>query len=240
MRRKLLLLNVALLAIIAFTVGRLRDEYLQARRQEKAVMGFHIVPVKPPQLTPLQGASPVVPASYTDIAQKMLFARDRNSTVVIDPPAPPPPPPPMPPLPIVRGVMNLGDGAMAILSEKAESGQRGYKPGEQIGEFKLLSVNNTEIVFEWNGKPVTRRLDELKVIADQAAPQAAGDSRTAAPAAAAVVNPSGQAAPGVDIGKGNSACQSGDKSPAGTVVNGMRKLIQESPFGQRCYWEPVK
>jgi hypothetical protein len=53
--------------------------------------------------------------------------------------------------------------------------------------------------------------------------------------------PPAQAAPGEDLGgRGISACQKGDTSPAGTTANGMRKVIKNNPFGASCYWEPVK
>ena len=48
----------------------------------------------------------------------MLFDRSRNSTVVVEVP-PPPPPKPMPPLPAYHGMMNLGDGPVAVMSVNA-------------------------------------------------------------------------------------------------------------------------
>ncbi len=46
------------------------------------------------------------------------------------------------------------------------------------------------------------------------------------------------ARPGRDIGAGKKACQKGDTSPAGTVRDGMKKVIVHLPIGQNCRWEP--
>ncbi len=46
------------------------------------------------------------------------------------------------------------------------------------------------------------------------------------------------ARPGRDIGGGKKACQKGDTSPAGTVRDGMKKVIVHLPIGQNCRWEP--
>jgi hypothetical protein len=48
------------------------------------------------------------------------------------------------------------------------------------------------------------------------------------------------AAPGGELSAGIKACQPGDTSPAGTVADGMRKVIKPSPFGSRCFWESEK
>jgi hypothetical protein len=69
----------------------------------------------------------------------------------------------MPPLPVLYGVLNLMDSTTAVMSEKANTPHQGVRLGEQIGEFTLVSVNRDEITFEWDGKPVTKRIDEMLV-----------------------------------------------------------------------------
>jgi len=44
---------------------------------------------------------------------------------------------------------------------------------------------------------------------------------------------------GADIGASNHACVNGDTSPAGTIVNGMKKVMNRGLMGFSCYWEPV-
>jgi hypothetical protein len=94
----------------------LRREWTEARAREQAVLLKRIRPVPPPPCPPLPATEPVKAADYNDIAQKMLFSKDRNPVVVVEPP-PAPKVVPMPALPLFHGVVNLGDGPMAIMSE---------------------------------------------------------------------------------------------------------------------------
>jgi hypothetical protein len=177
----------------------------------------------------------VTAAAYNEIAQRMLFSKDRNPVVVVET-VPPPPPPPMPPLPTLLGVMNLGEGPVVILSEKANAPNREYKAGQQVGEFKLVAINRQEIVLEWNGKQVVRRVEEL---IHRQQEEAAPPQRSEAPAKAAAPVVQVQAGPGVDIGRGVRACVPNDSTAAGAVVDGMRKVVTDSPFGAVCRWEPA-
>ena len=105
-------------------------------------------------------------------------------------------------------------------------------------------MNNREILFDWNGQPVKKTLEEL---ADhrptmtssgntaETAPAAA--TASAQPAAKVVGAPAG---PGADLGNQTKACAPGDTNAAGAVVDGMRKVVTKSPFGDVCRWEPVK
>lgn len=240
MKRKLLIANLVLLGLAATLTVHLRREWLEARAREEAVLQQRIRPVPPPPLGPLPAAEPVRAAGYADIAQKMLFSKDRNPNVIVEVPAPPPPKP-MPPLPVFHGLLNLGDGATAIMSEKPGAQHRDFRPGEQVGEFKLVAVNTEEIVLEWDGQTITRKVDDLIDRTPSPPPSASSAPATAARTVAATPPPPAQAAPGEDLGgRGISACQKGDTSPAGTTANGMRKVIKNNPFGASCYWEPLK
>ena len=242
MKRKLIVLNVALVALIAAAAWRLRGEWLAAKEHEKAMLGVKAKPAPAPEHVPAANVQPVMPAQYIEIANKDLFTKERNPTIVVEQPkVEAPPPKPMPPLPVVRGILNI-DGVTAIMSVEAKAPQKEVKPGESIGEFKLLAINNQEIVLEWDGQEVRRSLQELF---DHSAPEPA----TAAPApggnpaqAAAPPKPAitAKAGPGVDMGAGRKACIAGDESPGGTVVDGWKKYYWDSPLGRGCYWEVPK
>jgi hypothetical protein len=239
----LLLLNLVLGAAICAGGWQLRRDWLAAREREQATARQTVKPQPPPPLGISKPAQPVAATSYNDIAQKMLFSKDRNPNVVVEVQAPPPKP--MPPLPFLHGVLYLGDSPTAILSGgKGNPQQVGVHPGENFGEFKLVDVSNDEIALEWDGQVINKRVDEM--LAQNNAPAPAEDSRpkASAPAAAAAKpapsQPRGEAAPGVDIGAGLSACQPGDTSPAGTVVGNKRKVVSNSPFGESCRWETLK
>jgi hypothetical protein len=241
LKRKLIVLNIGLVVLTVAVCWRLRVQWQAAREHEKIVLvnnrpkpaaAAPYVPPAPPQ--------PIVAAQYLEVATKDLFAKDRNSIVINDPPPPPPPPKPMPALPIVKGILNL-DGVTAIMMEGNKGPQKEVKPGDQIGEFKLLAINNQEIVLEWDGQEVRRRVEELfdRSIPEATPPPATGP---AVQAQSAPAKPAMQvkAGPGTDVGGGRKACVPGDSSPVGTVVDGMRKVGYDTPFGQACAWEVAK
>lgn len=241
MKRKLLLANLALLALCIAGAVHLRRAWIEAHAREQAVLRKRIQPAPPSSTAPLAAIEPVKAAGYNDIAQKMLFSKDRNPTVVVEPP-PPPKAVPMPALPLFHGVVDLGDGPMAILSEGPKGPHRDYQPGDQVGAFKLVAVSNEELVLEWEGQTITKQVDEI-LDRSTGAPPAPGPlaATAAAPAPPPVTRvTTAPAAPGSDLSAGVKACQPGDTSPAGTVADGMRKVIKSTPFGSRCFWESDK
>jgi hypothetical protein len=148
----------------------------------------------------------------------------------------------MPTLTLAYGVMDLGSGPLIILSERSGAQHRAYRPGEQIGEFKLAAINGQEIVFEWDGKQVKKRLEELidKKAAEstQPAEKPLGPPTSAAAPAVSKLAPV-EAGPGMELGATSRACIPGDASPAGTVKDGYRKVVNKTPFGDSCRWEAV-
>jgi hypothetical protein len=244
LKRRLWLLNVVLAGLLGLTCWRLRENYLQARVREQRLLGQAVPAAGKPLVTPTPAPQPVAATSYIDIAQKLLFSRDRNPTVVIEVA----PPKPMPPLPLAHGLMAFGDEPTLILSEKAGARQRGYRPGETIGEFKLIGVHDGNVTFEWDGQQIEKRLDEMLVRgAAPPAPDAAAAANTAnplpptAPGGTTVIAPeAAKAAPGVELTNQEKACNPGDTSPPGSVVDGMRKVVNKTPFGDSCRWVPVK
>ena len=248
MKRKLWLLNFALIAALAGGAWRLRNEARELKARELATLKFK--PRTPPA-TPAPPAAPsptVTASSYLDIAQKMLWAKDRNSQVIVDPPKPPEPPKPLPPLPSVHGVMNLGDGPIAMMSDQPGSRHRAIHPGDMIGKFKLVSIEGEDMILAFEDRTVKKKLDELIDRGQDAGPATGGaPAQGATPAgggpATTVTAPSapaGKPEPGGKLTETLSACQAGDTSPPGTVVNGMRKVVNQTPFGPSCRWESIK
>jgi hypothetical protein len=236
LNRKLLILDVVLAAVAVYAGFQFRSQWLAAKAREAAIMNQKPNPLPPPQFTPLSTAPPVLSAGYAEIAQKLLFDRSRNSTVVVDVP-PPPPPKPMPPLPVYHGMMNIGDGPAAILSVNAGSPQMEVHPGEMIGPFKLVDVTTQDIALEWDGKIIRKTVDEIldrttrQVVADASTPVSA-----AAPVIPVVKTPIG---PGEDTGRGYKVCAPNDSTPDGSVVDGYRKVAIATPFGSACRWDPA-
>ena len=240
MKRKLLILDVVLVAVVVTAGAEFRKSWVSAKARAEATRRHTVPPVALSPLPPLKAPKPVMAADYIDVAQKMLFDASRNPNVPVEPPPAPPPPPPMPPLPIYHGMMNIGPGPFVILSV-GTGHHLDVHPGEPIGQFTLVSVNNDELTFDWNGQKVTKTTDELtdhKQVATVQG-QAAAEGTAAPPSPAAPPQPA-QAGPGDMTAFGYRTCNMNDGLDPGTVKDGFRKTITATPFGKTCTWDPVK
>jgi len=249
MNRRLLLLNLALLALAASLGWLLREHWLAAQAHERAIFeqAARKKPVLPP--APVMPPKPVTPAEYIDVASKTLFAADRNSNVIVDPPKPAPPPPPMPALPSYFGQMGIGEPVVFL--SNATTPQKSYHAGEKIGPFQIVSFNLEKIAFQWNDQTVERKPEELRpkeappqltqpIAATQFPPsQQQSQSSSKSLGGSSDLSNKTDSTIGVDMGAGNHACVMGDTSPAGTIVNGMKKMMPRGLMGASCYWEPV-
>jgi hypothetical protein len=240
--RKLWLLNLALVVLLSLLALQLRREFAAEDAREQALWHAHIIPVKATPLAPLPKVPPLSAIAYSPVAQMNLFSKDRNPNVLVDPVIAPAPPP-VPPFPVARGVM-IWDGMppTVVLSDKPGGPQKGYHPGDRIGEWKIVSVDNQYIVLAWSGQEFKKRLDELMdkaplLAADTPAPVQNAPAPKANQTLSDVSRPSG---PGIDVGGSIRACAPGDNSAPGTVVDGVKKIVSATPFGPACRWEPVK
>jgi pyruvate/2-oxoglutarate dehydrogenase complex dihydrolipoamide acyltransferase (E2) component len=254
--RKLTLLNLLLVALLGAAGWQLRERWLEARATADTQMQRRATPPPPPAIPVMETVKPVDAPAYLDVATKMVFSKDRNPNVVIEA-APPPPEDPVPTFPAVYGVMEIGGPITVFMSDGTSAAQKGYRPGEKVGAFKLLSATRNEFVLGWKDKTFTKTLADLKPKAGQQ-PSAAGPP--SAPAAQAPSQPASSLAANatqdekmaaaqksmirdgvmLDTGPGNRACVPGDTSPAGTVVAGYRKVMNTNPFGRVCYWEQIR
>ncbi len=247
MTRKLLLLDLVLVAVMAAAGIQFRKAWVAVKAREAATLRRTVKPVALPPLPPLATEPAVAPATYVEVAAKMLFDPSRNPTVVIEKP-PPPPPKPMPPLPFYHGMLNLGDGPIAILSVTASSPHVAVHPGEPIGPFKLLDANGEEVLLEWDGKQIRKTVDELTDHKQNGAVPQQADARTAVAAPETRTEapqpeqqkPAPKAGPGDITAFGFRTCNMNDGLAAGTVMEGFRKTMNATPFGQTCTWNPVK
>ncbi len=244
MIRRLILLNLVLLAALGFLIWQLRERVRSARAREDAMLLMHVPPADVPKPPPLGKVAPVDATSYQDIVMKNLFSQDRNPVPILDPPPPPPPPDPVPSFPAARGVM-LWEGmppAVVLSSSKGASDQRSYHPGESIGPWKVVSVDHQFIVLQWRDQQFKKRLDELMdrtplTMAEAPQQQQNAPNMPAAQPVKALGDSNNQ---GIDIGGGIKACVAGDTQPTGSVVAGLKKIVSQTPFGTVCRWEPAK
>jgi hypothetical protein len=234
-KTKLWVLNLALIAMVVYAGVQFRGWWRARRRHETAILKQALPALKPPPFSALPTSPPVTPATYAPIALRTLFDPSRNPNVVVEPP-PQPPPPVMPPLPLCFGVMNLGDGAAAILAENAKATHQFLHPGQTVGQFKLVNVNTEEIVLEWNGQEVRKPLVDMTAVAEQPQPQAQPQADNTPPPPPAPVKPG----PGADTGRGWRICAMNDGVAEGAVSDGYKKVVYSTPFGQSCRYEPAQ
>ena len=244
MRRRLWLLNLALIGLLILIGYRFQSVREDARQRAARNLNVRVQPEKAQPLPRIAPVKPVVIANYADVAIKTLFAPDRNPTVILDPVAPPPEKP-MPPLPVAYGTMFLGEPG--IILGVANRGQRNYHKGEDVGDFKLLDFDRQRVVFVWEGKTVEKRMDEILAKPGSAAEKGANaQTASAAPAQAlaghtvtTISGTGGPEPPGIDVGGGHRTCAPDDPAPNGSMKNGYRKVEAMSPFGKTCRWEKV-
>jgi hypothetical protein len=238
--RKILALNIALLALLGVLGWMIREQWRQTRARQLTTLAKapgKVAVLPPPSPAPPE---PAVPANYLDVAQKTLFSKDRNPNVIIETKPEPPPPPeePPPPRPFYYGQMNLGEPVALLSIEKG--GQKGFHVGDPVGPFKLVAFNRDTITFEWHDKTLEYPLSELKpkeTTPQQAAAAPAAAAKPAGPVIGITQEKGG--VPGVQVGE-TRACVAGDTSPAGTVKDGYRKAVTPGPFGPMCQWEPIR
>ncbi len=236
MKRKLWILNIVLVAIAVYAGLQFRKQWQAAKAREAATLHAPAKVLPPPQYTPLHAGAPVMSTSYADVAQKFLFDKSRNPTVVVEAP-PAPPPKPVPALPVYHGIMNLGGGTMAVLSVSKDAPHQTIRPGEAIGQFKLVDVNSEEMTLEWEGQTIRKKVDELT--APAAPVETAAAARVEAPAAATPPPAPVKSGPGEITQFGFKICAVNDGNAEGTVMEGYKKEMHTTPFGQSCTWQPV-
>ncbi len=243
MKAKLIALDLLLVLALGAIAWQGRQQLSQARLKLQEDLSAEVKPVKAPAPVPTPKPDPVQAAQYADIATRNLFSKDRNPDIIIDPPKVEAPKP-MPPLPIVTAVLGLPSGTRALMAEKKGEDSRPVKSGDTIGEFKIVSLDTQKVVFDWDGKQISKNIDDL---IDRSAPptangQAAMPAGPAVPAAQVNRQAAAPTGPGrAQEGKADRPCVSGDTSPNGTVVDGYRLTFKDSPFGRLgCHWSPVQ
>jgi len=237
-RKKLWALNLLLLLALGLVARELRNDWRAAREREKKVLQKDVKNAPAPPVPQTPAPAPVQAAAYLDVAQQNLFSKDRNPNIVVEAEKPKP----LPAFPRFYGVMNLGDGLMAILSD-SPGRQRPFKAGDKVGELLLAEIGNETLVFEWEKQKLTKKFSELQDRGEQSTATTRDSAPAAgAPAPAPVQRPPEPAkpGPGTDIGSGISACNANDPTPAGTVMDGKRKVVTDGMFGKVCRWEPVR
>lgn len=248
MKSGLILGSVLLAAALTAVIWTGTTQWRQAEAQRRAILNTPLKTAPVPPAAPVKPAEAPAAITYADVAEKDLFSKDRNPNVVIE--QKPVEEKKMPPLPMLYGVMGMPSGAQALIAERKGEAGHPVRAGESVGEFKILALDTQNITFGWNGKEVSRKVDELI----DRTPDGGGGGAPAAPAAAAGgpafppppaatnSNAAGKHGP-IQVGTPMEPaynCLGNDNSPAGTVDDGFRKTILPSPFGSMCKWVAIR
>jgi len=244
LKPKLIALNILLAAGVGAMVWEARARMHAADEVRRVEVEKRVKATPPPAIAPAPKPDAPPAIRYEDVAKKNLFSSDRNDDIVVDAPKVEAPKP-MPPIPVVYGVMTLPSGTKASMAERAGEGTRMVHVGDKIGEFEIAALDARNVTFEWNGKKIERKIDDL---IDRSNHQVAAG--TAGPASPAVAGPAAAVPPppqpvnnhptaaniGVELTPTAHACQPGDTSPNGSVVDGYKKVMTQSIFGMVCRW----
>ena len=247
MTRRVLLLDFVLAVLVAVLFSQLRREWIDAHARTKAFLAVQVPAIPARPLAQLPHVAPLNAVNYSTVAQLNLFSKDRNPQVIID--VEPPKPKPLPAFPVARGVLLWEGTPPAILLSMRPGGQqRSYRVGDQVGEWKLVSLDNQYVTFAWDGKDYKKRIDELmdrSAFVAEAPPQpttpTAARQSAAAKTASKSLGDSPDSTKWVDVGSSDTrGCKPGDDTAPGTVVDGFKKVVSATPFGSACRWEQVK
>ena len=158
MTNKLRLLNAVLLLSLAI-IGRVIWKRVHDARMELALLHAPLVKTDFPIPEPMPNVAPLKAASYLAVAEGNLLSPDRNPTITLEPPAKGVPPPS---LPLLSGVILLADSPPTVLlSARSGTEKRVYHAGERMGDWSIDSIDGKQIVLDWQGNKVTKRISEL-------------------------------------------------------------------------------
>jgi hypothetical protein len=241
LKPKFIALNLLLVVALVGIVWQARTRWNAAQTTREENLNVQVRSVPALALTPAPKPDGAQATKYADVATKNLFSKDRNPNVIIDPPKVEKPKE-MPPLPVVYGVLGLPSGTKAIMAEKPGGASRPVHAGDTIGEFKITSLDPQTVVFDWDGKQISKKIEDLidrsnSAVASTATTMGPQSNAPAPPPRPATNVPAG---PGADIptaaGQSQKSCVPGDPSPPGAVVDGFRKNVVQTPFGAICTW----
>lgn len=265
--KKLLALNILLAVLVVATASELYSR-VAAANERYAILN----PDGPAKDVPDYGgptaARRVRAGDHMPIVDRLLFSADRNPIIEVAEPVAPPPEP-RPPLPRLVGLMELGDGPVALMSPDIESRAGPVQVGEKIGDFTFLGTEGEKVLLQWKEEKIAALPSELrgspgessggrrgtaKAAVSGGGPRR-GPSRSSLTPSQAVaersktVRKNPRKAPagvggdyniGADMGGGRYRVTRGDNSPAGTRSRGFVKRSQQTPFGTKQWWEKEK
>ena len=224
--RRILILDLALLALLVATAVRFHNEWIMftATHQTGAVEPDRETFAKLPSGVPVNAPAP---ANWTDIPSHNPFSFDRTDIAILEPKAPPPPPPPKiqtGPKPVLYGTMSIGTQTLALVGTSKGGGQKPMKVGEVIEGWTIASIGDKTMTIKAND------VQETVIMNDPTVQIPRDHSRTLdVPLAPTVVN----------VGTPPTAQPAQAQPATSTGQPGQKRIIRQvTPFGIREVEEP--
>jgi hypothetical protein len=253
MKRKLTLLNLALLALLAAGGLEFNRRVEQANSRYEILQRFDEPKEAPPFPSP-PALGRVRQADFLPIVDRMLFYEDRNAIVEVE--APSEKVVVRPDLPVLSGVMNLGEGPIVLMADTPKDFPRPVAVGDKVGEYTFLGLAGDKLKLAWQGEQFEVSQDSL---AGELASNAPGAARSGTASGGSAARRSAasrkretraetKAQPetrkeiggryniGTEIRPGVFRADPRDNTPAGTEFEGYRKVVNPTPFGNQSWW----
>lgn len=221
--RRLLILNVALVALLIAGVMRFRRDWIvfEATHQPDLIRAQRETL---PQAPAVATANAAVAENWTDIASRNPFSFDRSDIPIVQPVAPPKPPGAKP---ILFGTITLNGERLAMVGPGGRGGNRSYKSmkvGEQIDGWTITEIQDKSVKIKAD------TLEDSVIMNDPTAKVPRESTKTEATAAPPVVVSTPPPSPALTS---TPSAASTPSQPAGQPTPGRRRIRQMTPFGVR-------
>ena len=224
MVRRLLILNVVLVAVLIAMAVRVRNDWMNFEATHR-IAAIQPEPEAVPNVALAASANTGTAEDWTEIPSHNLFSFDRTDVPILEPVAPPKPPGMKP---ILFGTISLGKEPLAMVASGQPPGNRNYRP-MRIGEV-IDGWTITEIL----DKSITIKADQVQdsVLMNDPSAQVPRETARTAAAAGPVVSTSQPppASSGLTV---PSALTAPPPSQSSTPPRGRRRILQQTPFGVR-------
>src|SRR5262245_41270581 len=218
MMKRLLVLNLVLVAIVIAIAVRLRNDWVNFEATHQ-IAAIQPEPEAVPKVAAAVPGNAGTPEDWTDIPSHNPFSFDRNDIPILEPSAPPKPPGVKP---VLFGTMSLGKEPLAMVASGQPAGNRNYRPmriGEVIDGWTITKILD---------KSITIQADQIEdsVLMNDPSAQVPRETTRTAPAATPVISTS-QPPPAP------SALTAPPPPQPGAPPRARRRILQQTPFGVR-------
>jgi hypothetical protein len=222
MMRRLLVLDLALVAVLIAMIVRIHSAWLNFEATHQ-IAAIQPEPEAVAKVAAAVSGNAGAPEDWTDIPSRNPFSFDRNDVPILEPAAPPKPPGAKP---ILFGTIALGQEPLAMVASGQPAGNRNYRPmriGEVIDGWTITKILDKSINIK------AEQIEDSVLMNDPSAQVPRETTRTA-PAGAPVISTS-QPPPAP------SALTTPSALPAPPAQSGppkgRRRVLQQTPFGVR-------